>query len=195
MAHFKYNNKAVFAGIIINYGPQFSIYGPAELTAKGHTIKRALNNYNAQIKQCYYYYNSFSRPCVFLRVICFALFNQIVQILGTKLQILREKWPPYQKTSLCFDFYHSSVNLYFLPWNFVTFKIFLLGIWCKKKKNLKIFTLWQVVTVLSAGVINNFFVLFSLVDRYWFCWFSISFWYFGLVDIITIFRTIEANFF
>ena len=44
---------------------------------------RALNNYNAQIKQSYYYYNSFKSCCVFLRVLFFALFNQIVQVLVT----------------------------------------------------------------------------------------------------------------
>ena len=32
-----------------------------------------LNNHNAQIKQRYYYYNSFKRCCVFLCVLCFGL--------------------------------------------------------------------------------------------------------------------------
>ena len=49
---------------------------------------RTLNNHNAQIKQRYYHYNSFRRRCVFLRVLCFALFNQIAQILVSKPRIL-----------------------------------------------------------------------------------------------------------
>ena len=69
-SHSKYNNNAVFEGI-------------------NNTEKsRALNNHDAQIKQCYYHYYSFRRRCVFLRVLCFALFNQIAQILVSKPRIL-----------------------------------------------------------------------------------------------------------
>ena len=77
---FQYDNNAVFAGIMIIYGPRFFIYNEK---------LRARNSHNDQIKQRYYYYNSFKRCCVFLRVLCFALFNQIVQILVTKLLRLR----------------------------------------------------------------------------------------------------------
>ena len=53
------------------------------------TVK-AVKKHNAQIKRRYYYYNSFRRRCAFLCVLCFALFNQIVQILVTKPRILRQ---------------------------------------------------------------------------------------------------------
>ena len=66
-----------------------------------------------QIKQRYYYYNSFRMCCVFLRVLYFSLFNQIVQILVTKFRILN----PYQKTFFCFDF----SQLLFLCLKFIVF--------------------------------------------------------------------------
>ena len=86
-SHSKYNNNTVFEGI-------------------NNTEKsRALNSHNAQIKQRYYYYNSFKRCCVFLRVLCFALFNQIVQILVTKFRILRQgRGDPHIKSILLFWF-------------------------------------------------------------------------------------------
>ena len=66
-----------------------------------------------QIKQRYYYYNSFRMCCVFLRVLYFSLFNQIVQILVTKFRILN----PYQKTFFCFYF----SQLLFLCLKFIVF--------------------------------------------------------------------------
>ena len=76
--------NAVFAGIMIIYGPQFFIVWP---TIVFYT--RGEDN-NSQIKRRYNYYNSFRRRCVFLRVLCLALFNQIVRTLVTKLRILRQ---------------------------------------------------------------------------------------------------------
>ena len=76
--------NAVFAGIMIIYGPQFFIVWP---TIVFYT--RGEDN-NSKIKRRYNYYNSFRRRCVFLHVLCLALFNQIVQTLITKLRILRQ---------------------------------------------------------------------------------------------------------
>ena len=82
---------------MIIYGPRFFLWHEG---INNNEKLRALNNHNVQIKQRYYYYNSFRRRCVFLCVLCFA-----VQILVTKLRTLRqEKGNPYQKTFFCFNF-------------------------------------------------------------------------------------------
>ena len=87
------------------------------------TVK-AVKKHNAQIKRRYYYYNSFRRRCAFLCVLCFALFNQIVQILVTKPRILRQGkgYLHIKRHFFCFDFsqllfsiqcfffYHLEVN-------------------------------------------------------------------------------------
>ena len=84
---------------------------------------RALHNHNVQIKQRYYYYNSFRRCCVFLRVLCFALFNQIVQILITKLQFLRQgKGDPISKDIF---FVLNSHSYFFCVSNVFVFIIWL----------------------------------------------------------------------
>ena len=125
MAHFKYNNKAVFAGIIINYGPQFSIYGPPELTAKGHTMKKALNNYNAQIKQGYYYHNSLEGIVHFFVFFSLLSWTRLFKSSSPSSESWDEgKVIPISKDIFLFLISHSYFVLNSMPFEWVIIRYF-----------------------------------------------------------------------